>query len=234
LIKDYIFGDFDTSEIERCWNVSVLHTKRKLFGWGFSKFEVLFLRNNERVLIVDSDTVFLGGVIETLEIFDEDFIVAGHTIDNPRLRLIKKFYFDIDKLLDLDPNYIFPGRCFNSGQIVATCGKINRRDFSPLIAWRQPPVFKCKDVFGYGEQGILNYVLATKEQRGEVSIKYFHFMHWSEDKSHRRFFLSKIKKRQGYPLIIHWAGAKGRIISKMKYATILKFYDDVYHTSVKS
>ena len=63
LIKDYLWGDFDTSEIEQRLDVSVLDTERKKLGWGFSKLEAMFLENNERILVFDSDTVFVGRVV---------------------------------------------------------------------------------------------------------------------------------------------------------------------------
>ena len=37
LIKDYKKGDFSTKEIERAFDVKVFPTKRKVFGWPWSK-----------------------------------------------------------------------------------------------------------------------------------------------------------------------------------------------------
>lgn len=243
LIKDYKLGNFSTLEIERYWDVVILNTEIKKFGWGFAKLELLFRENNERVLIVDSDTVFLGRVIEVLDVFDEDFIVSGYRID-PKSNVCKKTYFDIDKLLEFDPIYVFPGVAFNTGQIVATCGKINKNDFLNLIDWGEPPALRFKNIFSCADQGILNYILMKKHQLGQISVKSFDFYKWSFYKFSKQELsdmlkLSQIEKRQGYPYIVHWAGYVNRLgtksppFSKMPLANILKFYNSFYYSKVR-
>src|SRR5687767_4543447 len=95
LIKDYLNGDFNTDEIEDVWNVGVYETSRKTFGWGFSKLEPLFSKATERFLVLDSDIVFTGRVLDYLNEFDSDFVVQFES--QPEAE-IERLYFSIQQL----------------------------------------------------------------------------------------------------------------------------------------
>ena len=77
LIKDYKKGNFSTREIEKIFNVKVFPTKRKIFGWPWSKLEIILHEKREKYLFLDSDVVFLGKVLDKLNEYEEDFIVTG-------------------------------------------------------------------------------------------------------------------------------------------------------------
>src|SRR5215470_12465108 len=77
LIKDESCGSYSTEDLKHYWNVDCFKTPRKLLGFGFGKLEALFLPTKERCLILDSDIVFVGKVLEALEHYEEDFIVAS-------------------------------------------------------------------------------------------------------------------------------------------------------------
>ena len=79
LIKDTAAGDFNTQEIEDRWNVSVVDTGGRQFGWCFSKLEPLFFESKEKFLILDSDTVFTGPVLDMLASYDAPFVVDDET-----------------------------------------------------------------------------------------------------------------------------------------------------------
>ena len=189
LIKDYLNGDFNTDEIEDVWNVGVFETSRKTFGWGFSKLEPLFNKATERFLILDSDIVFTGRVLDYLNEFDSDFVVQ---FENQTESEIERLYFSIKQLKSWDPDFAFPNYTFNSGQIVATGGLINRNDFDPLINWsglrlslKHPEVFTMG-----GDQGILNYVLLKKASQNAISISRVPFMKWHEEELNSLEFCS--------------------------------------------
>jgi len=75
LIKDEGRGTYDTGDLERHWQVQVFGTEKKHLGYGMGKLEPLFQARRQRCLILDSDVVFLGRVLEPLERLEEDFIV---------------------------------------------------------------------------------------------------------------------------------------------------------------
>jgi hypothetical protein len=176
LIKDESNGTYSTEEIERYWHVDCFKTNRRLLGFGFGKLEPLFLPTKERCLILDSDIVFLGKVLNVLEQYDEDFIVAD--TPNP-LEETSKHYFNLSRLHALDPAFIFPNYTFNSGQMVATMGILGREDFEPFIRFDEPPTHIYPDIFVIGEQGVLNYVLMRKFQEGKISLRREPFMWWA-------------------------------------------------------
>src|SRR5438045_1395202 len=66
LIKDESSGGYSTEQLENLWNVSCFNSRQKVFGLGMSKLEPLFLPIRERCLIIDSDIVFLGRVLDSL------------------------------------------------------------------------------------------------------------------------------------------------------------------------
>ncbi|MEP7274282.1 MAG: hypothetical protein ABI882_22500, partial [Acidobacteriota bacterium] len=66
LIKDESHGAYDTEDLEAYWDVDTLPLERRIFSWGTPKLEALFLASGERCLILDSDIVFIGRVLDSL------------------------------------------------------------------------------------------------------------------------------------------------------------------------
>ena len=133
LLKDRHYGDFNTREIERYWNVRVYPGRQENLGWGFGKLEVMTELPARRLLLIDSDIVFAGRVIDRLESFDEDLIVDQEDFDAAG---VEEQFFALDRLRQLDPKFEFPGYGFNGGQIVATTGRITKQDFDGLLDWQ--------------------------------------------------------------------------------------------------
>ncbi len=228
LVKDYFNGDFSTEEVERVWQVKVFETPYRYFGWGMSKLEPVFSEQGSRFLILDSDTVFTGRVLERLEQCTEDFVVNLET--QPAQRL-KEIYFDLAKLNEYDPQFHFPGTTFNTGQYVATGGMLKREDFEAVNWITSPPSLKYPQIFKNGDQGVLNYVLAKKAEAGQVSIGGIPFMKYGLEEI-RDFDLSKIAADSPYPFVIHWAGLKQPRIKAMIRSDILLFFEDYYYSRV--
>lgn len=183
-------------------------------------------------MTIDSDIVFIGKVIEPLNNFSEDFIIQDHKINNPNEKWVKENYYDFNEVKKLDSHFIFPGFLFNTGQIIATCGKINYEDFNKFVTWDEPPILKYPEIFSCGDQGLLNYILGKKCQNKEISIGLYKFMYWHGDKECANFDLKKIKDGVGYPFIIHWAGQKPILIKDMRRSDILKFYENFYYSKI--
>ena len=175
LLKDRHYGDFDTREIEKYWNVQVYPTRQNTLGWGFGKLEVMTELPKRRLMVLDSDIVFAGRVIDRLEMFDEDFVVAKE--DNHDAAGIDRHFFSLSKILQLDPEFKFPGYGFNTGQIVATTGCITRKEFDGLMDWQTRTV-TYPDIFKMGEQGLCNYVVFRQAQQGKLTIRREPFMVW--------------------------------------------------------
>lgn len=152
LIKDRFYGDYSTHEIERNFCCEVFDSRQKSYGWGFGKFEPLFLQEKMRFLVIDSDIVLAGPVLERLQQFSEDFVVQREV---PTADFVVSHYFDPARLKVLDPEFQFPGYTFNTGQWVGTSGLLREVDFDPYLHRESAPRLKQPEIFKLGEQGLL-------------------------------------------------------------------------------
>jgi hypothetical protein len=174
LLKDRQHGEFSTSEIEHYWNVKVYPSQHKKLGWGFGKLDVVTETSGRRLMLVDSDTVFTGRVIDRLQQFGEELVVDKEDFSP---QAIGVQFFPGDKLRQLDPKFAFPGYGFNTGQFVVTTGRIVKSDFEGLLHSEQRSV-KHPGAFQKSEQGVFNYVVLRKVQQGQLTLHREPFMVW--------------------------------------------------------
>src|SRR5262249_36585108 len=152
------------------WDVDVCESERRRFGFGWAKLvPLLDGPAGQRCLIIDSDIVFVGRVIEVLETSDAHFGVQ----DRGRYGELGPVpFYDLDALQRLDPDFVAPGYSFNTGAFVATCGVLDHRDFEPFLEYGDVVVEKRKDVFVEGaDQSLLNYLLPKKAQLKEITLE---------------------------------------------------------------
>lgn len=234
LLKDEGRGPFSTDEVERTHNAQVLETRFSKGGWGLTKIEALFGSSPKRILLLDSDTVLMGRVIDRLEAWPEDFIVTGVVDEDPSFYLISRDYIDVEAVKrDFDPDYDYPGFGFNSGHLVITRDLLDRSDFDGLVDFSENG-FRAvapKGLFPYADQGILNYVLAKKRKDG-VTVRHADFWCWSGLPEAKQFSLDGVRRHQDYGMIIHWAGTKKHVLSSMDRSDILMFFEQKYYTRV--
>lgn len=230
LLKDRHHGDFDTSELQRYWGAQVYPTAQQTQGWGFGKLEVMTEPTARRFLFLDSDIVFVGRVIDRLEQFDHDFIVDYE--DFPPDAVPVQF-FPLDKLCQFDPSFTFPGYGFNGGQIVATTGSISRADFDALLDWQSRSVTH-PEIFQKGDQGLTNYVVLRKIQRGQLTIHREDFMAWPGQLSRTaHIHLHELTPDSPHPQLMHWAGLGwGKPLDQMPRADILLHFEALYYSRI--
>lgn len=229
LLVDYLNGPCDTTEIEKKWNVHIYQIEKKKFGWGFAKLEPYFDPVEHRFLIIDSDVLFIGKVIENLERFDEDFIVQEETQSE---KDIHRLYFNIKKIRQVDPKFEFLGFTFNSGQIVGTSGLLKRTDFELVMDSSDPPKLKFPEIFMPGDQGILNYVIHKKLSQKKISVARCPFMIWPGHKEIHNIFLKEIRQKK-YHNLIHWAGMKKQFVHKMVRSDIVDMFENYYYSKIQ-
>lgn len=238
LIVDELNGNFNTRSLEKKYDLTRFPLSMKRFGWGISKLEPLFLSgSNERFLIIDSDIIFIGPVLERLNSSIADFIVSPEYSDeNLQSNWMKITYYYYDKLVVYDANFKFPGFTFNSGQFVANAGALSRSDFKDLIDYSssgtEAPKLLRNDIFQSPDQGMLNYLLNKKAQEGHLTIDKENFMIWSGDAvALEQLKLEVIKSKQGYPFLIHYAGRGKKPINKFDRSDIFLFFLKLYYFS---
>jgi lipopolysaccharide biosynthesis glycosyltransferase len=226
LIKDRFNGDFSTAELESAWGVRDFETANRIFGWGMSKLEPVFNDKGSRFLVLDSDTVFTGRVLDRLEQYSEYFIV---NCESQPAQRVKEIYFDLDELHAFDPRFVYLGNTFNTGQYVATGGILSHNDFAAVNWDTNPPSLKHSEVFRNGEQGVLNYVVMKKAAANELTVRSVPFMRWPgygiDDIDTCNF-----NDASPYLSVVHWAGLTRPWISTMIRSDILGFFEDYYYS----
>lgn len=232
LIKDYIQGTFSTKEIEENFNVQTFPTRRKNFGWPWSKLAVILHDKKDKYLFLDSDVVLLGKVLDKLSEYEDDFIVTGIREEDKFNPTFNSHYIDMRKMETFDPSYRFPGFGFNGGQIVMTSGLLQEADFGKVIGFEPEIVNKHPDIFKHGDQGPLNYAFAKAHQQGTIKLRYEDFWIWPGVPAAQAIDLNSIKNKSGIPYVLHWAGIKPIDFRKYKRYDILKFYEDRYYETI--
>ena len=231
LLKDQQYGNFSTKEIEKYWNVQVYPANRKKLGWGFGKLEVLTEPPRRRFLFLDSDTALAGAVLSHLESFDENMIVENK--DYVAIGEVDDQFFSLDRIHSLDPAFKFPGFGFNTGQFVATTGVLTKEDFAGLLDWQTLAV-KHPEIFKKGEQGVLNYVVLRKAQKGELTLRREPLMVWPGEASCARHIqVTHLTSESPHKQVIHWAGLGwGKTPEEMLRSDILLHVEKIYYKRI--
>ncbi len=233
LIKDYLRGNFNTKDIEKYYNVEILKTKITKFGWGMSKLEPFFIKEREKVLIIDSDIIFVGKVLDKLNEINTDFIVSGDKIDDINSDWVKRTYLNFERLKKYDSSFKKPDYLFNTGQFVITTGMIKRKCFENFVDFNSTPISLLKnDFLTHTDQGLLNYLLLKKSYDNEISISSIKFHIWPCLGWADFIDFEKIKNKTGYPFLIHWAGCTKRDLSKMKRYDLISFFEKLYYHKI--
>lgn len=227
-VKLLIGGELEeglVEELARYWDVGMSDVPPGQWGWGFVKLEPLFGPCGERFLVLDSDTVFAGKVLETWANCDGHFLVDDeHQTEADTRRL----YYDWRKVAAVDPAARSPQFVFNSGQWFGTAGQLSREDFAPFIDWSSmPPKLRHAELFMPGDQGVLNYVINQKIALDSLAVARHKIMRWPgngmDDLS-----VEAVKCGKAPPLVIHWAGMKAIFLRNMVGADLLNFYEAIY------
>lgn len=229
LLKDEANGPFDTREIERIWNVKLWPTSKQPYGWGFIKLQPLFDTTGIRFLMLDSDIVFLGPVIDALEKFDTDFVVQEE-VQPPED--VPNLYFDPARIrATRDPDFPDPAFTFNTGQYVGTSGRIQREDFGDLVEWTAPRRVRYPEMFNPSEQGVLNFVVLERLRAGAISVARTPFMKWGRDEM-SGIRVDALTESSPYPYVIHWAGLKDVRLRRMLRGDILRHFERAYYSRI--
>ena len=232
LLKDFSQGDFDTAELERLFNVTVVETRYKKLG-GYMKLQPYIEPTAERIFLQDADMVWLGDITTMIKDCDKD--IAVHAYNPPMLdEELNKWYFNKSNLHLYYPDYKYPGFVFNCGSIFLNKRIFSPDDFTEIIAWREGArpihagIFLCED------QGIINYIVAKKYLAREITIAEVPFQIDAADVAAANYDLNKIKRKEEQKVIVHWLGKKIGLNSFYSARHILRFYERNYYSYLKN
>ncbi len=225
LIKDYSKGDFSTSGIERFPDVEVIDYKIRNLSY-YAKLVPFFQETNERILIADSDTVWMCDMAEILSGFDEDFIADGYAPPHTEAEM-NRWFFRFPKLLEVFPGYNYPGFLFNVGHFACNTDCITVAELDKLLIWKENPEPRFGKLFFY-EQGILNFIIAEKIKEKKITCRNVKLHKWGWDEEIASLTIQGIQERKGHPYLIHWYGQKNGLLRFLPGYRILKFYENYY------
>ena len=217
-------------ELRRYWNVESAPFLEGEYGWGFVKLEPLFGSRGERFLVVDSDTVFSGRVLDVWAHESAPFLVDD---EQQSAADTKRLYYDWERVRAVDPRAQPPRFVFNSGQWFGTSGVLTREDFAPWIDWRMPRTLRHPDCFMPSDQGVLNYVLNQKAALDGLRVERGEIMRWPGH-SMRGLSAESVARGTADSRIVHWAGMKKLWQRDMVGSDLLAYFEDAYYRRVPS
>lgn len=212
-------------ELKRYWKVDVTDLPAGDYGWGFVKLEPLFGPLGKRFLVLDSDTVITGPVLELAAQHDEDFIVDDES-QSPEGA--KEIYYDSEKAAEEGSPVPYPAFLFNTGQWFGRSGMLSRGDFGGLVQWGFPSRLTNPRVFKNGEQGVLNFVANEHVRSGKIRVARIRLMRWPGH-GMQGLDVQSISKRSAAPLVVHWAGMKKPCQRNMIGGDLLAYFEKVYY-----
>ncbi len=214
-------------ELARYWNVGIADIAPGDWGWGFVKLEPLFRPAGERFLVLDSDTVLTGKILEPLEESPVDFIVDEESQSDDDSR---RLYYEWCSPNIWDEMIVPPLFTFNTGQWIGTSGILTREDFTGLVDWEHIPPILCRpDLFKNGDQGVLNYVINRGMANCSLGIARHKLMRWPGN-GLGHITAEAVRSGEAPALVIHWAGMKAMFLRDMVGGDLLQFYEDFYYT----
>ena len=212
-------------ELRQYWNVGTADLPRGDYGWGFVKLESLFGPSGERFLVLDSDTVLTGQVMEIWNEFPAPFLVDDEQQSEANT---KRLYYDWENVREIDQDSRPPKFVFNSGQWFGTAGVLTRDNFAPWLEWTIPRTISPPGYFMNGEQGILNYVLNQKAATDGLHVERRQIMRWPRH-SMSGLDAETVSRRAAEPLVVHWAGMKRVRQRDMIGADLLAYFEKKYY-----
>jgi hypothetical protein len=212
-------------ELQRHWNVGTADLPRGDYGWGFVKLETLFGPPGEKFLVLDSDTVLTGRVLDAWSDSRAPFLVDDERQSEADT---KRLYYDWEKVRNIDPSARPPEFVFNSGQWFGTAGALTRDDFAPWVEWTLPRKLRHPEHFMPGDQGILNYVFNRKVALDGLRIERRQIMSWPGH-SMDHLDAETVSKHAAAPRVVHWAGVKKARRRNIKGADLLAYFEKVYY-----
>jgi hypothetical protein len=208
------------------WNVCAADFPIKGdYGWGFVKLEPLFGSRSEKFLVLDSDTVLTGPVLDLWSEARAPFLVDDEKQSEADT---KRLYYDWEKVHMIDPCAQPPRFVFNSGQWFGTAGVLTRDDFAPWLDWTLPRKHRHPELFMPGDQGIVNYVLNRKAALEGLQVQRRPIMRWPAH-SMKGQDAETVARRAAVPRIVHWAGLKRARQRDMMGADLLAFFEKIYY-----
>jgi hypothetical protein len=215
-------GDVDVSDLEKQYELIVLRIDelpsedmRKMIGGSYRvKLAAMWEGPFEFYVWMDSDAIVWGDFSDQIKI-NLDFQIFWPEISIPAdanevPAWLPHFYFNLDEVKKFDPDFEWRGHpYFSAGAYACRRNVISYDEWSKMELWGE----QAPGLFQFGDQGILNYLILAKSQRGEIK------MDWTDLQWSRNFGFEKLTQGancSGWnfpsevddPVVLHFCGRK--------------------------
>ena len=171
-------GDVDVSDLKQEYDLIVLRIdelpskemSQRITGSYLAKLAAMWQGPFERYVWMDSDAILWGDITEEL-CDDADFQIFWPEISIPAdanevPQWLPHFYFDLNGVHKFDSGFEWRGHpYFSAGVYACRRNVISYQEWVETLAWNEK---FPGGVFRFGDQGLLNYLILAKGQRGEI------------------------------------------------------------------
>lgn len=233
IIKNLNNGNFNLNFLKNYFHVSFMYETDYSYGKFYGSLEPFLTGKDERFIILDTDTVLTGKIIDFIELKNEDFIID---FEQQPLNKVRDLYWDPELISCFINNFSDSWFTFNNGIIAGVGNKITKSDFNDFMIWEKykEPLIINQSVFPTYDQSAINVVLNKKFSQKQISLTrekimiYPSFFTESVDD-----LLKGIENKDAQEFrIIHWADTKSIAPSQKPLSEIFIFYTDNFFESL--
>jgi hypothetical protein len=221
-------GEFDVSDLEKEYGLMVLRVPelpsaemRKLIGGNYrAKLAAMWEGPFEFYVWLDSDAIVWGDFTPQVrrdldfQIFWSEISIPANATEIPSW--LSHLYFDLENLRQFDSRFEWRGNAyFSSGAFACRRNAISFGEWKKAELWGQ---------WKMGEQGLLNYLVHSKAQLGEINVASADLQHiWGH---HGREELMNDCTGRGWhfpnaihrPRVAHFCGRKPFLFDRKAYS----------------
>jgi hypothetical protein len=231
-------GDIDVSDLEREYNLIVLRVSdlpsaemRKLIGGNYrAKLAAMWEGPFEYYVWLDSDAILWGDITSIIKM-DSDFHIFSDALESQAkdvdpnddmnsIKVFSHYAFHPYLLKKYDSKFKWKGSAyFCSGAFAARRNLFSFQEWKVVEEWNKA----TPGLFGWGEMGMLNYIIHSKKQRGEITIAVDDIQHIRSTHGLKLMKLEcansffKLPQLITQPRILHFCGGKPWLFSLKTY-----------------
>ena len=232
-------GDVDVSDLEKDYQPIVLRIgdlpsaqMRKLIAGAFhAKHAAMWEGPFDHYVWLDSDAIVWGDFTRQIRM-DVDFQIFWSEISIPAQATeipgwLPHFYFDPHKLRQLDANFDWRGHAYFSAGVFA-CRRnaipFERYVYVDAMGRQIPSLFESGLNSSGGDMGMLNYLVHTMAQKGDLKITVSDLQHIPDHQGRKEFEQDcaggdwRFPVRIQRPRVAHFCGRKPLLFDRKAYS----------------
>ncbi len=216
-------GHVDVSDLEELYDLIILRVEeledddmRDLIrGSGRAKLAAMWEGPFEFYVWMDADAIVWGDFVSKVrrdldfQIFWNEISIPADASEEPPW--LSHYYFKLEELKNFDPDFEWRGHpYFSTGVFACRRNVISYEEWTKIESWNTAVP---GGIFKFWEQGMLDYLVLAKSQRGEIKTAWTD-LQWVRSRDHKG--LQEDCARGGWsfpgdvnpPMVLHFCGRK--------------------------